>query len=101
MKVLRYNQLFEDAVADAGSSTGMGAVVAAQPGSLPGQFGTDGSGDIGRPLNSEPFTKQPIMSYSNNISSKKKSKKKTTKKIKQVKTLTYDDFVNLSKQQQQ
>lgn len=96
MKVLRYIDLFEDAVADAGSSTGMGMVVSAQSGELPGQFGTDGSGDIGRPLNSEPFTKQPVMSFynPNKITKKKKGKKKKSA----VKNLTYSEFVAKAKQ---
>ena len=36
--------------ANAGNVGGMGAVVSAQPGSIPGTFGTTGSGDIGNPL---------------------------------------------------
>lgn len=51
-----YKKFFEDggtATANASNVSGMGAVVAAQPGSLPGTFGTDGSGDIGVVLNSK------------------------------------------------
>jgi hypothetical protein len=33
--------------AEGSATSGMGAVVAAQPGSLPGTTGTEGSGDIG------------------------------------------------------
>ena len=52
MKYLKFYKKFcedggETATADASNTSGMGAVVAAQPGSLPGTFGTDGSGDIG------------------------------------------------------
>jgi hypothetical protein len=54
MKYLKfYKKFFEDgdsggtATANASNTSGMGAVVAAQPGALPGTFGTDGSGDIG------------------------------------------------------
>jgi hypothetical protein len=54
MKYLKfYKKFFEDgdsggtATANASNTSGMGAVVAAQPGTLPGTFGTDGSGDIG------------------------------------------------------
>lgn len=57
MKYLKkYQKFFEDG--DGGSSgsgdvsaniktSGMGSVISAQPGKLPGTFGTDGSGDIG------------------------------------------------------
>ena len=57
MKHLKsYKKFFEDggtATANASNVSGMGAVVAAQPGSLPGTFGTDGSGDIGIVLNTK------------------------------------------------
>jgi len=39
--------------ADSSSVSGMGAVVSAQPGTLPGTFGTDGSGDIGHTFKKE------------------------------------------------
>lgn len=52
MKYLKfYKKFFEDGDSGAAtanvSTSGMGAVVSAQPGTLPGTFGTDGSGDIG------------------------------------------------------
>ncbi len=50
-----YKKFYEDggtATANASNTSGMGAVVAAQPGSLPGTFGTDGSGDVGVALKS-------------------------------------------------
>lgn len=47
MKHLKSYKLFlEDAVATASSCAGMGAVVSAQPGTLPGTTGTTGSGDV-------------------------------------------------------
>ena len=49
MKHLKRFKTFEDAMANA-TTAGVGSVVAAQPGALPGTFGTDGSGDIGFPL---------------------------------------------------
>ena len=42
MKIKRYKQFNEDAVATA-STSGMGGVVSAQPGSLPGTTGTEGT----------------------------------------------------------
>lgn len=76
MKLLRFKEIFEDAMGDAGSSTGMGMVVAAQAGEMPGTFGTDGSGDIGRPFGV--YTKSPVLNmYS--IPKKKKKKKKVKK----------------------
>ena len=46
MRYLRtYKKFTENA--DGSATSGMGAVVAAQPGTLPGTFGTDGSGDVG------------------------------------------------------
>ena len=47
MKIKTYKQFNEDVVATASSTAGMGAVVSAQPGALPGTTGTEGSGDIG------------------------------------------------------
>lgn len=44
--IKKYKEFFEDANATAAVS-GMGAVVAAQPGALPGTTGTEGSGDVG------------------------------------------------------
>lgn len=47
MKYLKtYKKFSENAVATTGTA-GMGAVVSAQPGALPGTTGTEGSGDIG------------------------------------------------------
>ncbi len=46
MKHLKTFKKFENATANAGTA-GSGDIVAAQPGALPGNFGTDGSGDIG------------------------------------------------------
>ena len=47
MKHLKsYNKFNEDANITASSTAGMGAVVSAQPGALPGTTGTTGSGDI-------------------------------------------------------
>ena len=44
MKILKFKQFNEDAVATA-SSSGMGDVTSSQPGVSPGTFGIDGSGD--------------------------------------------------------
>lgn len=46
IRIKRYLAFLEDATANASSSAGMGAVSNAQPGSLPGMSGTEGSGDI-------------------------------------------------------
>jgi len=64
--------LIEDAVATAGNSNGMGAVVAANPSSTPGDVGsgTMGSGDIGHRA-FEPFEKPRLK-----LKKKKKKKKK-------------------------
>jgi len=45
MKIKRYKQFLENA--ESSSVSGMGSVTSAQPGSLPGTTGTEGSGDIG------------------------------------------------------
>jgi hypothetical protein len=47
MKIKKYKEFHENATANASNTSGMGNVVAAQPGSLPGTTGTDGSGDVG------------------------------------------------------
>lgn len=60
--------LNEDAYATMGNTGGMGAVVAAQPGSSPGEQGTTGSGDIGQTLGT--YTKPAI-----NLKKDKKKKK--------------------------
>jgi hypothetical protein len=45
--IKKYKSFLEDGNASVNASTGgMGAVVSAQPGSLPGQTGTTGSGDV-------------------------------------------------------
>lgn len=46
MKHLKTFKTFENATGNAGTA-GSGDIVSAQPGTLPGTFGTDGSGDIG------------------------------------------------------
>lgn len=47
----KYSKFFEDGDSGSGdvssNSTSMGGVISAQPGDIPGTFGTDGSGDIG------------------------------------------------------
>lgn len=45
MKIKRYKEFLENA--ESTSVSGMGSVVSAQPGTLPGTTGTEGSGDIG------------------------------------------------------
>jgi len=62
----------EDAFSTMGNTEGMGAVVAAQPGSIPGTQGTTGSGDIGQPLAT--YSK-PVV----NMKRHKKNKKKLRK----------------------
>jgi hypothetical protein len=76
MKYLKlYQKFFEDgegggtATANASNTAGMGAVVSAQVGPLPGVPGTSGSGDIGFGLGVQ--TKTPI----NSFNGKKKGKK--------------------------
>lgn len=46
MKYLKRFSVFEDGTANASNCGGMGDVVSAQPGSVPGMTGTAGSGDI-------------------------------------------------------
>lgn len=70
MKYLkRYDKFFEDgdggavagggvATANASNTTGMGAVVAAQPGAFAGTTGTTGSGDVGFVLGDKPKRKR-------------------------------------------
>ena len=79
MKYLKlYQKFFEDgegggvATVNASNTAGMGAVVSAQVGPLPGVPGTSGSGDIGFGLGSVQ-TKTPINSF--NGKKKKKNKK--------------------------
>ena len=65
MKYLkRYDKFFEDgegggvATANASNTTGMGAVVSAQPGAFAGTTGTTGSGDVGFVLGYNPKKKR-------------------------------------------
>jgi hypothetical protein len=81
MKYLKkYQKFFEDgegggtATVNASTTAGMGSVVAAQVGPLPGVPGTSGSGDIGFGLGNAQ-TKTPIDSFNG----KKKAKKKKGK----------------------
>ena len=81
MKYLKlYQKFFEDgegggtATVNASNTAGMGAVVSAQVGPLPGVPGTSGSGDIGFGLGSVQ-TKKPI----NSFNGKKKNKNKKDK----------------------
>lgn len=46
MKIKKWQEFLEDATANS-TTAGMGDVVSAQPGALPGTTGTEGSGDIG------------------------------------------------------
>jgi hypothetical protein len=64
----------EDANATLGNTGGMGAVIAAQPGSSPGEQGTKGSGDIGNSF--APSVKPTI----NLVKNKKKKRLKSFKK---------------------
>lgn len=61
------------ATANAGNVGGMGAVVSAQPGALPGTTGTTGSGDIGVNL-FNPQMKQGIGNLFKKISKDRKKK---------------------------
>jgi hypothetical protein len=70
----------EDAFATMGNTGGMGAVVAAQPGSIPGTQGTTGSGDIG----------QPLATYSKPVVNMKRHKK-NKKKLRNVES--FDMFM--------
>jgi hypothetical protein len=84
MKHLKsYKKFFEDGgTATANSSvSGMGAVVSAQPGTLPGTFGTDGSGDIGVVLNSKTKRKKGKPSE---VSDLRDLKGEETNKIKDI-----------------
>jgi hypothetical protein len=81
MKYLKlYQKFFEDgegggtATVNASNTAGMGAVVSAQVGPLPGVPGTSGSGDIGFVLGGVQ-TKKPI----NSFNGKKKNKNKKGK----------------------
>jgi len=66
--------LNEDATATAGNTGGMGAVVAAQPSSIPGDVagGTKGSGDIGATLGT--YTKTAAPTIGQKLTKKKKTK---------------------------
>lgn len=90
-KFNEYHKINEEGVAYAGASTsGMGAVVSAQPGSVPGAAitgdGTTGSGDIAVPYSVT--SKLPV-----NLNNKKKTKKeKEPKKYKFSDLIKFEDF---------
>jgi len=70
MKHLKNYRLFEEtAMATMGNTGGMGAVVAPQPGAVPGTFGTSGSGDV--------VANNTKTGYKIDAKTKKTSKKKT------------------------
>jgi hypothetical protein len=79
MKYLKkYQKFFEDGEGGGNatvttSTAGMGSVVSAQPGVLPGTTGTSGSGDIGFGLGGIQ-TKEPIKSFNGKKGKKKKGK---------------------------
>jgi hypothetical protein len=82
MKYLKlYQKFFEDgegggvACSNASNTAGMGAVVAAQVGPLPGVPGTSGSGDVGFGLGGVQ-TKAPIDSFNGKKEKKRKKKGK-------------------------
>jgi len=64
----------EDAFATMGNTGGMGAIVAAQPGAIPGTQGTTGSGDIGQTLAT--YSKPAV-----NMKRHKKNKKSKLRKV--------------------
>jgi hypothetical protein len=68
-----YNNLTEDAMATAGNTGGMGAVVAPSVGSIPGECGSKGSGDLACELGS---TCSKIGASGFNPTKKKKKKTK-------------------------
>lgn len=81
-KMLKYeNFLLEDASVTMGNSNGMGAIVAAQPSSIPGSVADSiaGSGDIGQPLgnytNSIFPKREKIMKFKKFKKNKKNKKK--------------------------
>jgi hypothetical protein len=94
MKYLKkYDMFLEDgegggvASVNASTTAGMGAVVAAQPGALPGVPGTSGSGDIGFGLGVVQ-TKAPVSTFNG----KKKGKKKgNTKEVSDLRDLKDED----------
>jgi hypothetical protein len=69
----KFKEFNEDACATMGNANGMGAVVAAQPSSTPGDVsgGTPGSGDVGQTLGtytkpaSKLKKKKKLVSYKN------------------------------------
>ena len=69
--------ILEDATATLGNVGGMGVMISAQPGSVPGTQGTTGSGDIG----------QTLGIYSKPATNLKKAKKKKLKRV-----TSFDDF---------
>ena len=70
----------EDATATAGNTGGMGNVVAAQPGSTPGEQGSTGSGDIGQSLGGAFMKSAPNL------------RKRKDGKYKMKKIQSYDNF---------
>lgn len=103
MKYLKkYKKFFEDgdgasavsigsgsATANASNVSGMGAVVSAQPGTLPGTFGTDGSGDIGFTFKKEKRKK----GSPSEVSDLRDLKDVKTNKVKDIKeSVSFDKF---------
>lgn len=82
------------AYATQGNISGMGSVVSAQPGVLPGTTGTIGSGDVSVPFNAGPgkiYQKIPIMGYYHGSRTGRKSRIgrgviKNLKKMKDMKS---------------
>lgn len=85
------------AMANQGNVGGMGNVVSAQVGSIPGQPGTSGSGDYGMALNgnSAPQSDQP--QGLGKLLKKLKGNKKLQKKLKGKGLLSYNDFLKKKK----
>lgn len=99
MKYLKkYQKFFEDgegggtATVNASTTAGMGPVVAAQPGALPGVPGTSGSGDIGFGLGNGVQTKTPIKSFNG----KKKKKKGDPKEVSDLRDLKESNQFDLA-----
>lgn len=98
----KYKKFFEDgdgvsavsigsgsATANASNVSGMGAVVSAQPGTLPGTFGTDGSGDIGFTFKKEKRKK----GRPSEVSDLRDLKDVKTNKVKDIKeSVSFDKF---------
>lgn len=56
-KIFKYKEFLENANANASNTSGMGSVVASQPGATPGTPGSEGSGDVSFVMGSEPKDK--------------------------------------------